>query len=108
MLNVYTDALVVAGDAAKIADEIERKDRDLANQLRRAASSVCLNVAEGGYSRGNNRWARYHSAQGSARETLACAEVAVAMGYVREVDSVVIARMNRVVGALVRVGRGKT
>ena len=37
---------------------------------------IALNLAEGMYSRGNNRQARYHNALGSARETLAGLEVA--------------------------------
>jgi four helix bundle protein len=41
-------------------------------------TSIPLNVAEGSYSQGRNRRARYYTALGSARETLACFEVAEA------------------------------
>ena len=55
MLRIYEVVLAMAGDAAGIADKIERKDSDLARQLRRATQSVALNVAEAmGSSRLNN------------------------------------------------------
>jgi four helix bundle protein len=80
------------------------KDRDLARQLRRASSSIALNLGEGMYSRGQNRNARYHTALGSARETLSCLEVAVVCGYMRE-DSQLQDQLDRVVGTLVKLVR---
>ena len=82
---------------------IEKHDPDLARQLRRAASSVVLNVAEGSGSFGRMRTARYRTALGSARETLACLRVAEAFGYLQTVPAELGARMNRVVGTLVRI-----
>jgi len=63
---------------------------------------VALNVAEGMYSRGRNRNARYHSALGSARETLACLEVAEAFGYLAA-DVELNEQLKRVVGTLVKL-----
>ncbi len=66
---------------------------------------MALNLAEGMYSRGNNRAARYHSALGSARETLACLEVAVTCSYVQP-DPTLHDQLDRVVVTLVKlVGR---
>ncbi|MBC7795043.1 MAG: four helix bundle protein [Clostridia bacterium] len=65
--------------------------------------SVALNIAEGMYSRGNNRGARYHSALGSARETLACLEAAESCGYVNATDVALVEQLKRVVGTLVKL-----
>jgi four helix bundle protein len=82
---------------------IERQDRDLASQLRRAASSVVLNLAEGSGSSGGVRTQRYRTALGSARETWSCLLVAERFGYVEAMPAALLAAMNRVIGTLVRV-----
>ncbi|MDC3962466.1 four helix bundle protein [Polyangium jinanense] len=46
MLKIYDVVLAMAEDAGLIAERIERKDRDLARQMRRAMQSVARNVAE--------------------------------------------------------------
>jgi four helix bundle protein len=86
--------------------QIERRDRDLGRQLRRAASSVALNMAEGMYSRGKNRTVRYHTALGSMREARACLEVAAAFGYLGVLDTELARRFDRVTGTLVRLVDG--
>jgi four helix bundle protein len=95
--------LEVVRDVAPIAKNIERKDGDLARQMRRACSSVALNVSEGMYSRGKNRGARYHTAMGSMRETLSCIEVGRAMGYVDDVDAALLGRIDHVLGTLYKL-----
>ena len=72
MLRIYDDMLDALTMMRAMVDTIERRDPDLARQLRRAASSVVLNAAEGCGSLGRMRTARYRTALGSARETLAC------------------------------------
>ena len=104
MLRIYPVVLEVLKQLRPALQRIEVKDRDLARQLRRASSSIVLNLGEGMYSRGQNRNARYHTALGSARETLSCLEVAVVFGYVRE-DAHLYDQLNRVVGTLVRLVR---
>lgn len=49
------------------------------------------------------RTARYRTALGSARETLACLRVGEAFGYVDAMPPAIAQRMNRVIGTLVRV-----
>ena len=71
--------------------------------MERALTSIPLNLAEGSYSRGRNRQARYQSAVASARETLACLETAEALGFLSPIDPEVAALFNRVIGTLMRL-----
>ena len=103
MLRIYPVILDTLSQLRPSLGQIERRDSDLARQLRRAATSIVLNVAEGSYSRGKSRAARYHNALGSARETLACLEAAHALGYLAVLDAVAVAQLNRIVGTLVRL-----
>jgi len=102
MLRIYSVVLDVLKGLRPVLQQLEAKDADLARQLRRCSASVALNLAEGMYSRGGNRKARYHNALGSARETLACLEVATACGYA-ESDAQLEDQLNRIVGTLVRL-----
>ena len=103
MLNIYPFILETLTTIQPITDQIAKVDSDLARQMRRASSSIALNVAEGQFSRGKNRACRYHTALGSARETLACIEVAHAMGYVRDVPRETVARFDRIIGTLMKL-----
>ena len=103
MLRIYPVTLEVLRHLRPVVRRIELKDKDLARQLRRCSVSVALNVAEGMHSRGGNRTARYHTALGSAQETLACLEAAEACGYVAPVDAELVQQLRRVVGTLVKL-----
>ncbi len=103
MLRIYPTTLDMCRDIAPYCRLLARADPDLARQLRRAATSVPLNVAEGMYSRGKLRQARYHTALGSARETLACLEVAHAMGLLDAADPVLTDQLGKIIGTLVKL-----
>ena len=106
MLRIYEVLLEVVRSVGPMVRVLERRDVDLARQCRRALSSAVLNLAEGSYSRGKNRGARYHTALGSLREALACFEVAEALGYVPSVDARLRGRFDHVLGTLVRLVGG--
>jgi four helix bundle protein len=106
MLEIYSVVLTMITAFRPLLVQIERRDRDLGEQLRRASASVALNLSEGMGSRGANRLARYHSALGSMRESTACLEVARAFGYIGDLDAELTATMHRVTGTLVRLVDG--
>ena len=103
MLRIHDVMLDAIGTMRPVVRAIERHDRDLASQLKRAASSVVLNIAEGGGSSGGIRRQRYRTALGSAREAWSCLLVAERAGYIVAIPPALPAQMNRVIGTLVRV-----
>ena len=103
MLEIYPFILETISIVRPLSERIYREDSDLGRQLRRAQSSIALNVAEASYSRGRNQAARFHSAMGSARETLACLEVAAALGQIKPVDESLRERFNRIIDTLHRL-----
>jgi four helix bundle protein len=104
MLRVYAEVIEVVGLLREVLIEIERRDGDLARQMRRAAASVALNIAEANGSRGGNRRVRFSTALGSMRETLAGLEVASAFGYVEASDEIP-RRIDRICAALYALAR---
>jgi four helix bundle protein len=105
MLRIYETMIGVMGRLKPVMTQIEAHDRDLARQLKRASSSVALNLCEGSGSHGGTRKERYRNALGSARETGACIDVAVALGYVESVDAGLLDALDKVRATLVRVLR---
>ena len=99
MLRIHPVCIELVRDVRPLAGQIEKYDKDQARQLRRSATSIVLNLAEGEGSRGGTRRARYDSALGSARETVANLRVAEAMGYV-ELDAGLMDRFDRVTATL--------
>jgi four helix bundle protein len=103
MLRIYEDMIGALKTMRSMVEAIERRDPDLGRPLRRASSSVVLNMAEGSGSFGRMCTARSRTALGSARETVACLRVAEAYGYVDAMPDGLLGVMDRVVGTLVRV-----
>ena len=86
VLRIYSVSIEMIRALRPLVERIAKQDSNLADQLRRAASSVPLNLNEGAYSQGGNVRARFHNALGSAAEVRACLDVAEAFGYVEKVD----------------------
>ena len=102
-LEIYGVILDLVRRLAPEVRALKRRSAVLGEQMERALISVPLNVAEGAYSRGRNRQARYQSALASARETLACLETAEAMGFAAPLAPGLAAHFHRVIGTLVRL-----
>jgi four helix bundle protein len=65
-----------------LVEQIKGHDKSLADQIRRAASSVVLNLGEAAYNDAGNRRARLSTASGSANEARIGLKTAVAWGYI--------------------------
>ena len=83
-LDVYRLAIELVADLAAIAELLARVDRDLASQLRRAATSVPLNLAEAMRRTGRDRGHLLGVALGSAAESQAVIDVGRALGLIGE------------------------
>ena len=103
-MRIYEVSLEVVSDVSRLASRVQRYDKDLARQMRRACASVPLNMQEGLYSRAGTQIARFHDAMGSARETMACLHVCVAGRYVdRSAVLDTLDRIDHVVAGLYRL-----
>jgi four helix bundle protein len=106
-LQVHEMAITIIEALAPLVLLVQRRDRELASQLRRAASSIVLNIAESEYSDPGNRRARLFTAAGSANESRSALRVAVAWGYIpagRATD--VLAQLDQVMAILWRLTHG--
>jgi four helix bundle protein len=70
-----------------VVARIKARDRGLADQVMRAASSVALNIGEANYSDPGNRRARLFTAAGSAAETRLALRVAVSWRHCCPTDT---------------------
>jgi four helix bundle protein len=86
MFIAYEVSLEVIMSLRSVVPKIERHDRDLADQLRRAASSVTLNLAEGQRLTKGNKPKHYAIAHGSANEVRAALQTAAAWGWLEDVS----------------------
>ena len=82
MFIAYEVSVQLISSLREPVAHIERSDRDLADQLRRAATSVVLNLAEGQRLTKGNKHKHYVIAHGSANEVKAALAAAEAWGWI--------------------------
>jgi four helix bundle protein len=82
MLQVAEVSFQLIEELRPLVVEIRRRERSLADQLMRAASSVALNIAEAQKSDGGNMRARFFTAAGSANESRAALRVAIGWRHI--------------------------
>ena len=80
--NVYDRARNVVRELVPLVYTIREYDKSLADQLKRAAQSVVLNIAEARGNDAGNARARFSTACGSAKEVRAALNVASDWGYI--------------------------
>jgi len=83
MFITYEVSVQLVSSLREIIPLVENHDRDLADQMRRAAS-VVLNLAEGQRSAKGNKQKHYAIAHGSANEVKAALALARAWGWLGE------------------------
>ena len=84
--HVYEVAKELARAVRILIELIERRDRSLADQLRRAVQSVMLNLREGNRRAGRDRFHGFRIAAGSADEIVGALDLAEVMGYLAVED----------------------
>src|SRR5262249_25111033 len=84
MFITYEVSLQVIQSLRPLLPRIEQHDRDLADQIKRAASSVVLNLAEGQRLTKGNRPKHFTIAHGSANEVRAALQTALAWGWIED------------------------
>ena len=105
MLHIYRDVLDHLRDLRGPIATIQRHDRDLARQLRRAAASVLLNLAEGAGLRAGHARERFGTSLGSAMEVRACFDAAEALGYFPGLAGPEADRTDKIIATLWRLAR---
>ena len=95
--DAYDRSLDLLRALAPVTERIRACDAGLADQLKRAAQSVLLNIAEANRRRGKDRANRFRCALGEAAEVSAAVEAAIVAEYVEAIDVVdVLALADRV------------
>lgn len=100
--HAYDAALALVSELRPVLAPLKTRDHALADQLRRAASSVALNIAEGNRRVGQDRIQFFRIAAGSAAEVRAALEVACAWGSI-DPSPAVDAGLDRVLAMLWRL-----
>src|SRR5262249_21307643 len=97
-------ALAVIREIREPLVRIERRDRALADQARRAATSILLDIEEGNQRKGRDRQHLFRVAKGSAAELRAALAIGVTWGYFGEPRETLalLDRLERLLYGLVR------
>ena len=105
MFITYDVSLELIRSLRDVVPAIKKYDKDLADQLARAASSVTLNLGEGSRSTAGNQRARFESAHGSANEVKAALQVAASWGWIDDLAPQ-LAILDRLLALLWRLTQG--
>jgi four helix bundle protein len=90
-----------------LVPRIKAKDKSLADQILRSASSIALNVGEAELSDPGNRRARFFTAAGSAGETYTAVKVAIAWRhFTTQEGEASVALLKRIIAILWKLTRG--
>ena len=83
----YEVAVELVHDLRPVVELVRQHDSNLADQMKRAATSVVLNLSEGARRAAGNKRRAFEIAHGEAREVLGCLDCAAAWGYVLDASA---------------------
>ena len=93
----YQVSLELVTELKPIVAVLHKHDSNLADQIKRAATSVVLNLAEGTRRAKGNQQRAYEIAHGEAREVGGALDCAIAWGYVVDATNA-RAKLDRLLG----------
>lgn len=101
-LRVYQESLAFVADIYRMTQEFPKSEQfGMTSQIRRAAVSILINIAEGWGRHGKNEFARFIDiSSGSLCEVESLVEVATVLGYIAEEQRFNSAERTRVIGAM--------
>ena len=99
-------AIEVVDRMKPVIEAVQRKDRNMADQMRSATLSIISNLNEGARRRGKDRPALWRVSAGSAAEVQAQVQTAVIWSYVAE-QPVLMARLDRLLGVMWGLTEGR-
>ena len=106
-LDVYRCAIAFLGQVTPLSEKLPRGYGPLADQLRRAALSVPLNIAEGNGRQGKDAAHHYTIARGSALECAAILDACEALRFVASPETMPLRELlERVVCMLTKMRGG--
>ena len=82
--SVVEHSLAVVELSRPLVEAVQRRDRELASQLRRSISRISLNLAEAFGTTAGNARLRFQTALGSVNEAESAIRVAIAWGYFKQ------------------------
>ncbi len=112
-LRVWQESKKLAVDIYKLSSSGELvRDYGLRDQMRRAAVSVCSNIAEGDERDTNKDAARFfYMAKGSVAELSTQVEIAYEVGYLNKIAASEVeakcSAIGKMLGALIKARRGR-
>ena len=105
MLRIYDDILDWADSVRPVIRSIQRHDPDLARQLRRSSTSVCLNTSEGMVAYGASKRQCYRIALRELRESMTAIELAERFDYARYDDTNAQDRQQKILATLINLAK---
>ena len=105
MLKILDVMLELVRMVRPVVEQIERRDREQAGQIRRALNSAVLNAGEAAAQRGKRAGNQFCIALGSSREALWGLRASVEWGHVAPLSSELLDRFDHVNATLFRLAQ---